>query len=111
MEGQRRVSWYALIACKSARFTVVCLAQEAGISNECYFYRCRKNVILSNVVEERTVDSSMYDTAKTPSQVITVKRRLSQAMIPGPHLVKVEVTKAVYDAAMCKVSPVIDALQ
>jgi len=70
-----------------------------------------QNIILSNVVEERTVDSSMYETAKTPGQVITIKRRLSQAMIPGPHLVKVEVTKAVYDAAICKVSPVIDAFQ
>ena len=46
------------------------------------------------------VDSSIYLTAKSPSRIITVKRRLSQAMIPGPHLVKVEVTRDVYDAAV-----------
>ena len=46
------------------------------------------------------VDSSIYRTSKTPSRMITVKRRLSQAMIPGPHLVKVEVTREVYDAAI-----------
>jgi hypothetical protein len=68
----------------------------------------RKNIILSNVTEERYVDSSMYETAKTPSQLITVKRRLSQAMIPGPHLVKVEVTKAVYDVA---IEPVMGSVQ
>jgi hypothetical protein len=50
----------------------------------------------------------MYETAKTPSQLLTVKRKLSQAMIPGPHLVKVEVTKEVYDVA---IAPIIGSVQ
>ena len=73
---------------------------NTGVNHSFFHSFRRKNIILSDVVEERMVDSSIYLTAKSPSRIITVKRRLSQAMIPGPHLVKVEVTRDVYDAAV-----------
>ena len=57
----------------------------------------RKNIILSNVVEERGVDTTVYETAKKPGKTVTTIRNLSQAMIPGVHLVKVEVAKQVYN--------------
>lgn len=55
----------------------------------------RKNLILSQVVEERKVNSAMYSDA-TEGEIITTKRVLAQAMIPGIHLVKVEVSKTEY---------------
>ena len=58
----------------------------------------RKNLILSQVVEERTVDSSVYSHEKdAPSSEISAKRLLAQAMIPGSHLVKVEIAQSTYD--------------
>jgi hypothetical protein len=59
-------------------------------------------------MEERFVDSSMYETAKESRQIISVKRKLSQAMIPGPNLVKVEVARSVYDVA---IEPIIGSAQ
>jgi hypothetical protein len=58
----------------------------------------RKNLILSQVVEERTVDLSVYSHEKdAPSSEISAKRLLAQAMIPGSHLVKVEIAQSTYD--------------
>eukprot|EP00547_Thalassionema_nitzschioides_P014756 CAMPEP_0194241592 /NCGR_PEP_ID=MMETSP0158-20130606/7412_1 /TAXON_ID=33649 /ORGANISM="Thalassionema nitzschioides, Strain L26-B" /LENGTH=100 /DNA_ID=CAMNT_0038976517 /DNA_START=50 /DNA_END=352 /DNA_ORIENTATION=- len=60
-----------------------------------------KNLILGHVLEERTVDSSFYcdeDYAATNgSKVIVAKRELTQAMIPGIHLIKVEIEKSLYE--------------
>lgn len=59
-----------------------------------------KNIILTNVIEERWVDSSVYNaaatTASTVHHIVVVKRELSQAMIPGKHLVRVQVKKCLY---------------
>jgi hypothetical protein len=50
------------------------------------------------VVEERTVDSSVYSHDRdAPSSKISAKRLLAQAMIPGSHLVKVEIAQSTYD--------------
>ena len=58
-------------------------------------HKFRKNLILCQVVEERKVNSAMYSEA-TDGEIITTKRVLAQAMIPGIHLVKVEVSKTEY---------------
>jgi hypothetical protein len=58
----------------------------------------RKNLILVNVIEERWIDSADYSTTNT-TRLLT-QRELSQAMIPGTHLAKVEVEKMVYDSKM-----------
>jgi hypothetical protein len=58
----------------------------------------RKNLILVNVIEERWIDSADYSATNT-TRLLT-QRELSQAMIPGTHLAKVEVEKMVYDAKM-----------
>ncbi|KAI2501979.1 hypothetical protein MHU86_12462 [Fragilaria crotonensis] len=55
-----------------------------------------KNLILSQVVEERTVDSALYS-GSTGGKIITTKRVLAQAMVPGIHLVKVELAQSVYE--------------
>jgi hypothetical protein len=62
----------------------------------------RKNLILTNVEEERWIDSSDYST--TNDSKILARRNLSQAMIPGIHLRKVEIEKSTYTE---KVEPVI----
>lgn len=56
----------------------------------------RKNLILSQVVEERMVDSALYS-GSTGGKMITTKRVLAQAMVPGIYLVKVELAQSVYD--------------
>jgi hypothetical protein len=56
------------------------------------FYR--KNLILTSVVEERWIDTSDYST--TNNSKILARRNLSQAMIPGTHLCKVELDKSTY---------------
>ena len=56
----------------------------------------RKNLILSHVVEERTVDSAVYS-GSTGGKIIRTKRVLVQAMIPGIQLVKVELAQSVYE--------------
>lgn len=58
----------------------------------------RKNMILMDVVEERVIDSRDYGST-TPKR-LAVKRELSQAMIPGKHLVKVEIEKDLYETKM-----------
>mmetsp|Transcript_20112 Transcript_20112/g.31070 ORF Transcript_20112/g.31070 Transcript_20112/m.31070 type:complete len:156 (-) Transcript_20112:191-658(-) len=79
-----------------------------------------KNIILSNVVEQRRVDSNIYSldtntTGTTTSTTITssssknnktiiATRQLSQAMVPGKHLVKVEVDETTYSH---KVAPLV----
>ena len=56
----------------------------------------RKNLILSQVIEERSVDSALYS-GSTGGKIITTKRVLVQAMIPGIHLVRVELAQSVYE--------------
>lgn len=56
----------------------------------------RRNMILSDCVERRRISTYDYDTAGTPEAFKLVERKLPQAMIPGDHLVKVEVRKKVY---------------
>lgn len=76
-------------------------------------------MILSNVIEERWVDSSVYapsppaaagktttTTRQQKQRIIVVKRELSQAMIPGKHLVKVHVRKSLYEQ---RVAPILFA--
>ena len=48
-----------------------------------------------DVWEERTIDPRDY--GATGIDRVPVKRELAQAMIPGKHLVKVEIERAVYD--------------
>jgi len=62
----------------------------------------RKNLILNHVVEVRRVDSSVYADEQmmdddSSTKIITAKRLLAQAMIPGSHLVKVEIAQSTYD--------------
>lgn len=55
------------------------------------------------------MDSSVYnssDTASSKQHIIVARRELSQAMIPGKHLVKVEVARKIYDT---KVEPILQA--
>jgi hypothetical protein len=54
-------------------------------------------------VEERWIDSSDYST-KTNKQIL-VQRELSQAMIPGSRLTKVEIDQSTYEARMAPVLP------
>lgn len=54
-----------------------------------------KNLILGHVVEERTVDSAVYS-GSAGGKMIKTKRVLVQAMIPGIHLVKVELSQSAY---------------
>lgn len=64
------------------------------------FYR--KNLILTNVEEERWIDTSDY--SNTNDSKILSRRNLSQAMIPGIHLRKVEIDKSTYTE---KVEPIV----
>ena len=59
---------------------------------------------MTNVEEERWIETSDYST--TNDSKILARRTLSQAMIPGIHLLKVEIDKSTY---LEKVEPVIDA--
>eukprot|EP00548_Thalassiothrix_antarctica_P008361 CAMPEP_0194133970 /NCGR_PEP_ID=MMETSP0152-20130528/4018_1 /TAXON_ID=1049557 /ORGANISM="Thalassiothrix antarctica, Strain L6-D1" /LENGTH=101 /DNA_ID=CAMNT_0038829435 /DNA_START=104 /DNA_END=409 /DNA_ORIENTATION=+ len=70
-----------------------------------------KNLILSNVIEERTTNSLFYrssddsaHTSKDSTKMIVAKRQLAQAMIPGIHLLKVEIAESIYQK---EVSPII----
>jgi hypothetical protein len=82
----------------------------------------RKNIILTNVVEERSIDPSDYrqtsssppppqdddgessatTTTITTTTTMTARRDLGQAMIPGSRLVKVEIEQSIHDKAMSK---------
>jgi hypothetical protein len=80
-----------------------------------YIYH-RKNIILTNVTEERFIDPSDYryrfggdgddekndnnddddgDSSMGSSRRIRVERHISQAMIPGSRLVKAEISQSV----------------
>ena len=68
-----------------------------------FVYR-RKNLILTNVVEERHVNKSHYtknttttddDDNDNKNNIILARRNLSQAMIPGFRLRKVEIDKSI----------------
>lgn len=63
-------------------------------------------MILKDAVEERWVDSSVYQHgATTPpsSEVVVTKRHLTQAMIPGKHLVKVEISQKLYNEHLASI--------
>jgi hypothetical protein len=62
----------------------------------------RKNLILTDVEEERWIDTSDYST--TNDSKILARRNLAQAMIPGSHLRKVEIDKSTYTE---KVEPIV----
>jgi hypothetical protein len=50
-----------------------------------------KNIILCDCLEERTIHSKDYVVNSDTSVERLATRRLQQAMVPGEHLVKVEV--------------------
>ena len=79
------------------RFFVKYRIASYWYSHVTFLYLCqnRKNLILSNVTEERTVDAALY-TGSTGGKTITTKRVLAQAMIPGTHLVKVQLAQSIY---------------
>lgn len=67
-----------------------------------------KNIILVDVWEERTIRPSDYGASITTTATTTpgsnvsndcvpVRRELAQAMIPGKHLVKVEIDEELYE--------------
>ena len=67
----------------------------------------RKNIILSDCTETRTIVSTDYHCcAASPAVQQLAQRHLQQAMVPGEHLVKVEVERAIYEA---KVAPVLES--
>lgn len=53
------------------------------------------NLILTNASEERMVYSADY--SDTKDEKILTERRLSQVMIPGERLEKVELDKSIFD--------------
>lgn len=55
-------------------------------------------MILTNVIEERYIDSSDYTTTNTAK--LLARRELSQAMVPGSHLMKVEIDQSLYESHM-----------
>jgi hypothetical protein len=60
-------------------------------------------MILTDCVEERTIDSKHYSTV-VPSVQKVVQRGLQQAMIPGNHLVSVHIKRSIYEA---KIEPLL----
>ena len=64
----------------------------------------RRNMILMDVLEERQIDPKDYEGSTCKSERLPVQRELSQAMIPGKHLVKVEIEKEIYDKKMAQES-------
>ncbi len=72
-----------------------------------FFVLPRKNLILTNVTEERLIDPSDYryrvengsdettsDDSFPVDKRIKVERKISQAMIPGSRLVKAEICQS-----------------
>jgi hypothetical protein len=59
---------------------------------------CRSNLILADCVEERWIQSKDYNESEHENQTKRASRRLQQAMVPGQHLVKVQVDRSVYQA-------------
>ena len=61
------------------------------------FIYFRKNIILADCVERRSISSSDYTNDRTSNPTTkTVIRRLQQAMLPGRHIAKVEIAANVY---------------
>lgn len=58
-----------------------------------------KNMILMDVIERRTIQRTDYFPDREPKE-FEVQRELAQAMIPGKHLVKVEIDKDVFEKRM-----------
>jgi hypothetical protein len=62
-----------------------------------FLFCFRKNLILTNVVEERWVDTSNYS-VENKGKGVLARRDLSQALIPGFRLRLVEIDRSVLDA-------------
>ena len=63
------------------------------------FSICRSNIILADCTERRTLSSSDYnENHKQGEAPVTrgVTRQLRQAMVPGAHLIKVEMDPTIY---------------
>jgi hypothetical protein len=58
-----------------------------------------KNMILMDVIEQRVINRADYSADATPKEFL-VERELAQAMLPGKHLVKVEIEKEEFEARM-----------
>ena len=58
----------------------------------------KNNLILLNAVEERIVASADY--SDTSDEEILVTRELSQVMIPGERVKKVEIDQAIFDSVL-----------
>jgi len=80
--------------------------RDGALSHRLGYCMRRRNIILSQVTEERTVQASVYNPRNSPTEMLVAKRTLSQALIPGVHLVKVEIAKDTYDA---HVAPIIES--
>jgi small nuclear ribonucleoprotein (snRNP)-like protein len=71
------------------------------------------NLILTNVVEERQINTDDYKCRKKDgdededqkrdkqmtTKTMTVQRHLTQAMIPGSRIVKLEIEQSIHDRA------------
>lgn len=61
----------------------------------------RKNLILADAMEERTIYAKdYYDQGESNQTQVLVRRPLQQAMVPGAHLVQVQMAKADHDARL-----------
>ena len=56
-------------------------------------------MILMDVIEQRRVNRADYSENVTPKEFF-VHRELAQAMIPGKHLIKVEIEKKIFEEKM-----------
>ena len=61
-------------------------------------------MILMDVLEEREINPEDYEGSTCKAKRVPVQRELSQAMIPGKHLFKVEIDKEVYRKKMAKIN-------
>lgn len=60
-----------------------------------------QNLILSNVVEERWIHPEDYSQNEAIREgKVLVRRMLSQAMVPGSRLLKIEIEKTIHDEKM-----------
>jgi small nuclear ribonucleoprotein (snRNP)-like protein len=58
----------------------------------------KKNLILVNAVEERVVACSDYSDTNNGEVIVT--RELSQVMIPGERLTRIEIAQPLFDSAL-----------
>ena len=61
-----------------------------------------QNIILTDVVERRTIDTADYGfsdgaSSKKNKTLLPVQRHLAQAMVPGNRLVKVEIAESIHN--------------